>query len=59
MNYEMPLKKLETKSAYPKKSTEALPITDATKSHWGIANNIGQAFAAALNQSVMEKKMKR
>jgi hypothetical protein len=55
----MPLKKLETKSAYPKKSTEALPITDATKSHWGIANNIGQAFAAALNQSVMEKKMKR
>jgi len=34
-------------------------MTDATKSHWGIANNIGQALAAALNQSVMEKKMKR
>ena len=59
MNYEKPLKAPEPRSESLKKSIKALQTTNATELHWAVKNNIGQAFANALNQSVFEEKNKR
>jgi hypothetical protein len=55
-NYDKLLKKPIRKKVRSEKSTEALAGTKGPKAHWGVANKIGEAFAQALNQSVLKKK---
>jgi hypothetical protein len=56
VSHEKPLKNPKRKKVRLEKSTDALAGTKGPKAHWGVANNIGEAFAQALNQSVGEKK---
>jgi hypothetical protein len=56
VSHEKPFKKPKRKKVRSEKSTEALADTKGPKAHWGVVNNIGEAFAQALNQSVLKKK---
>lgn len=48
-------KKTRKAKVSAKRSRKSLPPRDSAKPHWGVANNIGQAFADALNKAVKEK----
>jgi hypothetical protein len=56
MNHEKPLKRSKREKVRPEKPTETLPDADRPEVHWGVANNIGEVAARALNQSVLKKK---